>query len=119
MGEVRFHDRGQNRIEITAGGKTFPLRCTMGQMERWLALPAVADDGEATPMDRARRHVMRALDIAEIALNPLPNEMAWSREAINEAFDADQVMLLALLWVERKVFSPRLEADPNLGRPEK
>ncbi|GAB1355441.1 hypothetical protein MASR1M12_41850 [Erysipelotrichia bacterium] len=53
--------------------------------------------------------------LCEIALNPEPDKIDFSREEIDAIFDVDQMVILSKVWMERKVSNPRLskELDPK------
>lgn len=104
--------RKRNEVLITLKGKQINVRITLHQMQRYEEWAKAASGNEQGGMIRLYND---ALDIAEIALNPIPNQVDFTREEIEAELDIDQVRLFAQTWIQRKVFEPRLEADPILG----
>jgi len=101
-----------NQITIIHDKKRIPVRCTVHQVEQFRALQEKAgtrQEGEKIDM------VVDAAELMAVIMNPVPNVEEWGREKILEAFDVDQMRLLTQVWLERKLYSPRIEADPHLG----
>jgi hypothetical protein len=111
-----------NNITVTIGKKAIVLQSTLGQVERYLDLTKKRDDSsKAEPEEKLgdfRKVVADAADVLEVVLNPNPTEIQVSREEIMNSIDIDQMKLIIQVWVERKLYLPRLEADPTLA-PEK
>lgn len=108
-----------NQITVTIGGKKVPLRCTVSQVERFQALGERMRETPPVEGVAPGKLLADALDVVEIVLNPMPNETSFARSDIETAMDADQVKILAQVWIDRKMFSPRVEPDPTLGPSEK
>lgn len=127
----------QNHIGVTLEGQEIPLRYTCHQYDCYrelinaqkrklaaerdaralaqaqAAAAGNADDHEMMVADNLVRRVdtmrMDSVDVVEIALNPEPGAPAYSREKIERLLDLDQISILAQVWIDRKVFNPRLK----------
>jgi hypothetical protein len=127
-------DLGQNRLQIILEGKTILIRCrTVYQMEqyrKWVEARMAEDKAKADqppadpaapvapedPLGQMQENLERFEDWAEIALNPTPDKHEWTKDRIRAALDADQIELLALVWLDRFMV-PRKDADPSLMAP--
>jgi len=115
-------DYGQSHIVAQIGGKAVVLRQTVHQMQRFAAL---VDGGKNKPeplaneplADRFARLYSEQLDLVEIVLNPEPNKIDWTREAIEKALDVKHIKILGDVWT-KMVFDPKLAADPRLAPVE-
>jgi hypothetical protein len=101
-----------NQITVIIDGKPIALRCTLHQVEQFQAnSEKIGSDEKFTAVSVT----MKPVEIVEIALNPLPGKIDFTRDQIMEKLDLDQINMLARVWIERKVFAPRIESDPILA----
>lgn len=115
-------DHGQGHIVVQIAGKAVPIRQTVHQMSRFASVTEAGKNKPEPPADepfadRFARLYAEHLELAEIILNPTPDKIDWTREAIEKALDVDQVKMLVDVWMA-KVFAPKLAPDPRLA-PEK
>ncbi|MBF0410926.1 MAG: hypothetical protein HQM10_26510 [Candidatus Riflebacteria bacterium] len=106
-----------NDISIAVSGKKIPLRCTLYQIEKYQQLVELKKSEEKTKS--LQEMINDEVSLLEIILNPVPNEVQFTQSDICEKFDLDQIKLITRVWLERKVFLPKLEADPINALPEK
>lgn len=107
-----LEDNGNGRIVITVGDKTVPLRYTVYQMERLNSLTEEvkkADKKDVTISEIAARD----LDLCEIALNPMPDKVDFTRKEISELLDLDQIKILGTYWLAKKVYTPVMDEPPK------
>lgn len=108
----KLEDNGNGRIVITVGDKTVPLRYTVYQMERLNSLTEEvkkADKKDVTISEIAARD----LDLCEIALNPMPDKVDFTRKEISELLDLDQIKILGAYWLAKKVYTPVMDEPPK------
>lgn len=106
-----------NQVTVKIGGKPIRLRKTHHQVEQFqkLAEARKSNDptsGKTTGADLVAGNVQSALDICEIALNPDPGKVEFTREQISAELDADEIEILSRVYLDRKMFAPRIDRDP-------
>lgn len=111
--------RELNQITLLIDGKRIPIQCTLSQLERFQSLTEAEKQVQEEKTSTVQKIAMDSYELAEIVLNPKPNEIKFSREEIQDKIDVDQVNILVKTWIERKVYAPRIEADPILAPLEK
>ncbi len=104
-------DNGYSQITVKIGGKTVPLRFTVSQQERLVDFQKKQkSDIEAADNENSENFLFRRasddLECCMIALNPLPNQVDFTREDIENNLDIDQIRLLSTIWISRKVLNP-------------
>lgn len=111
-----------NDMTLTMGGKKLKLRSTLSQIERFQALVEkmnAADPDKANSSNFAKKAMMDAVDVVEIALNPDPEKVEFTQDDIMKNMDVDQIRILSEKWIQKKVYAPGVEADPLLGPQER
>lgn len=107
-----------NQITVKIGGRAIRLRKTLHQVEQFQKLASAKKDADEsgsekrTGADLIQANVQNALDICEIALNPEPNKVEFSRDQITRELDADEIEILSRVYLDRKMFAPRIDHDP-------
>lgn len=96
-------DNGYGDVSVVIDGKPFPLRYTVCQMEKLEAFHAKAANKEVEAEKALLDTAEGNLDICEIALNPVPGEVAAEREWIAKKLDLDKIRKLAKFWLATKV----------------
>lgn len=104
-------DNGYSQITVKIGGKAVPLRFTVSQQERLVDFQKKQkSDAEAADNENSGNFLIRRasddLECCMIALNPLPNQVDFTREDIENNLDIDQIRLLSIIWISRKVMNP-------------
>ena len=116
-------DYGQGNIFVSIDNKQVKIRRTVHQVERFNEFLKKNESTEIgsekmNAADAIKRSYQMNLELAEIALNPTPNETPFPRELIEEKMDMDQVEFIAGVFVG-KLTHPRIDRDPRLALPEK
>lgn len=100
-------DNSGGRVLVTLAGKTVPLRYTVYQQERLVELfkqrPEQFKAAEAAETPVLKYLADLDLDICEIALNPDPEVVAFTRDALAGSVDIDQLRKLSEFWQREKV----------------
>lgn len=103
---LKLDNKGNGHILVTVAGKTVPLRYTVHQQERFIDYLKSGNE-RVSVAEEAQTSVLqylsdRDIDICEIALNPNPEQVDFSREYIINNLDLDQARLLAEFWQKEK-----------------
>jgi hypothetical protein len=116
---LKIDNRGGGQVLITVAGKTMPLRYTVHQQERLIELfkgrpeQLKAAEDANTPILKYLSDI--DMDICEIALNPDPETVSFTREELVKAIDIDQARMLAEFWQREKVGNIVEKSAPPTG----
>jgi|GEM_PF-3408207 len=105
------------RIVVTIGGQKTLLRCTVDQFRRYQALSRQRVDRTLPKETEEILEVVR-LDryaILEIAFNPSPDKVDFTREELEKGLDHNHAGHLAGMWIQ-ELLHPELDPrDPILA----
>lgn len=112
---LQEHKNGRITVEI--GGKQAELRYTVHQMQQLEAkFAARLETGAAKGLTSIAED---DIDICEIALNPRPDVIDFTRDEIKASLDLDRIKVLSQYWLEKKVFSPEFGIEKRVENSPK